>query len=69
MAPVLGAETYEKMLNRGWRRCRFSLSASSCSDCAGIIALTCRSGRYLYKPDLKNTCCKLYAVNTRFGKG
>lgn len=23
-----------------------------------------RSGRYLYKPDLKNTCCKLYAVRT-----
>jgi arginyl-tRNA--protein-N-Asp/Glu arginylyltransferase len=53
MSPFMSVETYEAMLNRGWRRYH-TRSGKRRGDF--------RSGRYMYKPDLRNTCCKLYAV-------
>jgi arginyl-tRNA---protein transferase len=51
VTPMMKAETYESLINRGWRRYSHTL-----------CFLIDRSGKYMYKPDLRNTCCRLYPV-------
>lgn len=48
----MNAEVYEAMLSQGWRR-----YAALLED-----GVDYRSGRYMYKHNLKHTCCRLYPV-------
>lgn len=59
VAPLMTVEIYEAMLSRGWRRSKNPFHLRN--------LLIIRSGRYMYKHNLRNTCCRLYPVVPKFG--
>lgn len=62
-SPLMTVQAYEAMLNRGWRRYARLNTHSLHSGILDSGLMRCaRSGRYMYKPDMRNTCCRLYAV-------
>jgi Arginine-tRNA-protein transferase, N terminus len=48
---------------RGNAQPRMETVASPSLSLVGCTLMCGRSGRYMYKPDMRNTCCRLYAVH------
>ncbi|OLL25349.1 Arginyl-tRNA--protein transferase 1 isoform B [Neolecta irregularis DAH-3] len=51
-AHSLTLDHYQKLIDRGWRRFDFPI----------FKGLTFSSGKYVYKPDIKQSCCPQYTI-------